>query len=64
MSIIRSINSTLSEEMLDWLSQQTNLVLARAEHEWVLTIKGTQIRHVDLTSLLVNAEKLLEIIPF
>ncbi len=56
----RFTSCSVAEEMLDWLAERKNVVLARAEDEWCLTIKGNQFRGKDLVALLIDAENMVD----
>jgi hypothetical protein len=53
---VRFESSSVAEEMLNWLARRKNVVLARADDEWCLTIKGHKFRNKDLVTLLIDAE--------
>lgn len=56
----RFTSASVAEEMLDWLNIQENVILARADKEWCLTIKGHKFRNLDLVSLLIDAESMID----
>ena len=56
----RFTSCSVAEEMFDWLAKQKNIVLAKADNEWCLTIKGNQFRGEDLVTLLIDAESVID----
>lgn len=57
---VRYTSSSIAEDMLEWLSERKNVVLARAEKEWHLTVGKEKFTGEDLTQLLIEAQCMID----